>query len=531
MKTLRTNSQRTCSSSGFALVITLVMVTLLAIIAIGLLTSTSLERATAKSYNDRYQAELAVQNGLQAAAKTLVASPTMANSVTGQDTFLVVRADGAPDANGNKPAYFYLAQPADASNTSSSITYYPLFSTDPTAPTPTPAPIDLTTPVAPTVPTPAPPPNSAANDPIAAQLVSNGTIAKRFPTLYSWQSPASVKWVDMRDPQDTATAPAHNLPYSRYAYWAEDLDGYLDASQVGGQARTSGTSPQEIAMFTVFAPTQQTDPGTTAATALINNRSLLFTVPTLQQVAQTTPDVAGPNLAVRLGVDTGEQNLVPFGYGYYATATATPTPKTNLNTSLANAQQGKGNVSNTIGGAITGVLQGFNNRSITHQTRYKPGGGPPLTPVYDYAKNIGANIIDYVYPNGAPTDFMPKSLPYPTARGIGAYPFVVSVYDLNNWVAAYHPPDPTAHWEVVVEVKTYVQLWNPHNVAAKGVLTLKYQNADQIQVVTPNGGGTLPAQLLASPPAATIRLDGSDPNHLPMQPNEYRVVVLPSPAP
>ncbi len=112
--------------------------------------------------------------------------------------------------------------------------------------------------------------------------------------------------------------PPHNLPYTRYAYWVEDLDGYLDASQVGGQARTNGTSPGEIAMFTIFDPTQQTDPGNTAATTLINNRPLLLTVPTVQQIAATNPDAAGPNLAVRLGVDNnpGEQNLVPLGYGY-----------------------------------------------------------------------------------------------------------------------------------------------------------------------------------------------------------------------
>jgi hypothetical protein len=510
------------------------MVTLLAIIAIGLLTSTSLERATAKSYNDRYQAELAVKNGLQAAAKTLVASPTMATSVTGQDTFLVVRADGAPDANGNKPAYHYLAQPS--TGTSPTITYYPLFSssTDPSSPAiqtqtinPTaqdaPNPQDPTKPFAPLVPAPSPPANSTASDSTSAW---NAAKTQRLPTLYSWTQPTpspsgpSVKWVTMPDPQDTATAPAHNLPYTRYAYWAEDLDGYLDASQVGGQARTSGTSPQEIAMFTVFAPTAQSDPGNTAATTLINNRALLFTVPTLQQVAQTTPDVAGPNLAVRLGVDTAEQNLTPLGYGY----TGEGQPKSNLSTTLANAQQGNRNSSNTIGGAITGALPGFNDRSVTHQTRSKPGGGPPLTPVYDYAKNIGANIIDYVYPQGAPTDFMPKSLPYPTARGIGAYPFVTSVYDLNNWVSTYQK---NGEYAVVIEVKTYVQLWNPHNVSASGILTLQYKNADQIQIFNSANPSGLPPQLLASPPAATIDLGGSNA----MKPNEYRVVVLPTPTP
>ena len=44
-------------------------------------------------YNDRYQAELAAQNAMQAAAKTLAATPDGTNSITGKDTFLVVRAD------------------------------------------------------------------------------------------------------------------------------------------------------------------------------------------------------------------------------------------------------------------------------------------------------------------------------------------------------------------------------------------------------------------------------------------------------
>src|SRR6266404_3119088 len=331
MKTVRPSSHRAYPRRGFALVITLVMVALLAIITVGVFMSVSLERVTAKSYNDRYQADLAVQNGLEAVKKTLVTSPSALPSpspasATGTDTFLVVRADGPPDANGNKPAYYYLAQPS--TGTSPTITYYPLFSAsaDPAASGAQTNTINLTTPFAPAVPTPTSPADSSPTDPTAAWDAAK---AQRVPKLYSWQQPSpspsgpSVQWVEMRDPRDTGTAPAHNLPYTRYAYWAEDLDGYLDASQVGGQPRITGTSPQEIAMFTVFKPNLQTDDSSTAATTLINNRPLLFTVPTVQQIAATTPDVAGPNLAVRLGVDNkwgnnpgGEQNLVPLGYGH-----------------------------------------------------------------------------------------------------------------------------------------------------------------------------------------------------------------------
>src|SRR5882724_8451639 len=378
MKTVRPSSHRAYPRRGFALVITLVMVALLAIITVGVFMSVSLERVTAKSYNDRYQADLAVQNGLEAVKKTLVTSPSALPSpspasATGTDTFLVVRADGPPDANGNKPAYYYLAQPS--TGTSPTITYYPLFSAsaDPAASGAQTNTINLTTPFAPAVPTPTSPADSSPTDPTAAWDAAK---AQRVPKLYSWQQPSpspsgpSVQWVEMRDPRDTGTAPAHNLPYTRYAYWAEDLDGYLDASQVGGQPRITGISPQEIAMFTVFKPNLQTDDSSTAATTLINNRPLLFTVPTVQQIAATTPDLAGPNLAVRLGIDTAEQNLVPLGYGYGrndATQIGEGYPKTPINPvsqlGLNGNQAGKF-------GDLTTVLPNFVNRPGTGgQTR------------------------------------------------------------------------------------------------------------------------------------------------------------------
>ncbi len=540
-------------SSGFSLVVALVMVALMAVIAVGVFTVVSLERVTATSYNNRYQAELAVQNGLQAAAKTFAATPNGTNPVTGKDAFLVVRADGLPDANGNKAAYYYLAQPSPSP--SSDIIYYPLFSasTDPSDPsvvqTQT---INLSPTPAPAVPTPAPPPNSNPSD-LGAAWNAAGT--QRLPSVYSWQQPAtpsgpSVQWVEMRDPQDPATPPAHNLAYTRYAYWVEDLDGYLDASQVGGQARSNGTSPGEIAMFTIFDPADQTDPGTTAATTLINNRPLLFTVPTVQQIAATSPDVAGPNLAVRLGVDNnpGEQNLVPLGYGYGRDDTAQKGegyPKTPINPvsqlGLSGNQAGKF-------GNLTTVLPGFVNR---------PGTGGQT---HNYINSLAANLLDYAFPLDAPTEFMPPGNPggHPAYRGIGAYPFAVSLYDLNNWVATV--PIGTTY-QVVIETTTYVQIWNPHNYPTDGLggaLTVHYQNSDKVNV-----NGTL--QTLSSPPDATIIFTANpDPNNAnpvivsplfetgnlnqsfnyqikvgtgyqdpkgKIKPNEYRVVALPAPTP
>src|SRR5205814_8955102 len=88
-------------SSGFSLVVALVMVALMAVIAVGVITTVSLERGTATSYSSRYQADLATQNGLQAASKTLAAAPfpspvpvNFSATVTGNDAFLVARDDG-----------------------------------------------------------------------------------------------------------------------------------------------------------------------------------------------------------------------------------------------------------------------------------------------------------------------------------------------------------------------------------------------------------------------------------------------------
>src|SRR5438552_4550602 len=432
-------------SSGFSLVIALVMVALMAVITVGVMTTGSLERGTATAYSSRYQADLATQNGLQAASKTLAASPNGTTPVTGKDAFLIVRADG-PAQNGITPTYYYLAQPSTGPNPT--ITYYPLFSasTNPSDPsvvqTQT---INLAAPAAPAVPPPAPPSNSSPGDPGAAW---NAAGTQRLPGLYPWQQPnspsgPSVKWVEMRDPQDTAAPPAHNLAYARYSYWVEDLDGYLDASVVGNNytaadtdpnkqatyQRANGT-PSEVALFTIFNPNLVTNDSSTAATTLINNRPLLFTVPTVQQLAATTPDVAGPNLAVRLGVDNkwgnnpgGEQNLVPLGYGYGrndATQVGEGYAKTPINPvsqlGLSGNQAGKF-------GNLTTVMPNFVNR---------PGTGGQTR---NYLNNLSANLLDYAFPLDSPTEFMPPGNPggSPSYRGIGAYPFVVSVYDLNNW--------------------------------------------------------------------------------------------------
>jgi hypothetical protein len=383
-----------------------------------------------------------------------------------------------------------------------------------------------------------------------------------------------VQWVEMRDPQDTAPSPAHNLAYSRYAYWVEDLDGYLDASQVNDPLEVNaraglsptppnyivGTNPGEIAMFAIFNPTQQAANPTPAPVAnLVSSRNLLFTVPTLWQIPAVIKDVAGPNLAVRLGIDNnpGEQNLVPLGYGYGrddALQKGEGYPRTPINpVSQLNLQ---GNTVGKFETAVTTAMPNFENRTLIGQ----PGGHGHSGQTHNYFNNLTANLLNYAFPLDAPTEFGPPGNPGgpPAYRGIGAYPFVVSLYDLNNWVQTL-PVGTT--YQVVIETTTYVQLWNPHNFPTEGLggaLMVHYQNSDKVNV-----NGT--PQTLSSPPDATIIFKDppygdtgtpvivsplfetgnltlafnyriktatgyQDPKGK-IKPNEYRVVALPGPTP
>src|SRR5205814_5759141 len=104
-----------------------------------------------------------------------------------------------------------------------------------------------------------------------------------------------------------------------------------------------------------------------------------------------------------------------------------------------------------------------------------------------------------------PVEFAPPGNPSgpPASRGIGAYPFVTSLYDLNNWVQTVQIGSA---YNVVIETKTYAQLWNPHKFRTDptdrwgwlgGAVRVHYENDDKVNV-----NGT--TQTLSSPPDATI---------------------------
>ena len=497
-------------SNGFALVITLFMVVLAAVIVIAFLISASADRTTSTSYNYRFQAEIAAQNALEAAKKALIATPSATSSITADDTFLVLRADGnQTNANGTKDAYYFLAKArAGGAN---SVDFYPLFSTPASAPAPTPLPVNLSAnpavsqPSAPVAPFPSP-----------AQETF-GSTTKTYPQLMSFQQPAYTQWQEIRDPNDTATAPAHNLPYQRYTFWVEDLAGYVDAFVAGNTAGAGSgnarpldqstatkryqTTPGEIAMFTVFNTVPNADPGNTGAKNLISNRPFLLTVPMLKQLAPgaSNTDVTTPYLATRLTADF-ELPLVPYGYGYKDEGN-TAKPRLDINAQVA------------AGGAaaVQAIATKINDNLPTFGSTRQGG----LTG-QDYVKTLAAAMIDYADSDSDAT----VGVDY---RGFDSYPLVSELYSMKWWYKAAYLNAATDTYFVSIEMDTWAELWNMTNQTITGNCTLDMiENFDLQAGVYTYTFGIESADL---PNKSTVATTYPVPQSFPvnLKPNEYGV--------
>ena len=491
------------AAGGFALVITLIMVVLAAIIAIGLLINASLDRTTAKSVDDRFKAEVAAENGLEAAKKALNASPTAATSITADDGFLVLRVDGTQtnSSSGIKDAYYYLAKAQ--SGTANTIDCYPLFAGG----TKTTIATNLAT-----TPIGSLPPPAASPFPSPAEETST----KRYPQVYSFQQAPYTQWQEIRNPNDSAIAPAHALPYQRYTYWVEDLGGYVDASVAGNTADAGSankrpldqstaakryqTTPGEIALFTLFDPALQPDSGSTVAKDLINNRALQYTVATLKSIAPGpgNADITSQYLAARIQADS-EVPLVPYGYGYQDEGNISK-PKTDINAQIA------------AGGAaaVPAIATKINDNLPIFGPQRKGG-----LAVLDYVNTIAASMIDYADTNSDAT----VGANY---RGIDSYPFVNEIYTMKWWKRTYLQ----STFFVEIQMDTWVELWNPSNQTISGNVSVNMLENHPIQAglytyTFGNKSQDLPngSSVSTSYPAGqTITVN--------MQPNEYTAYHL-----
>jgi hypothetical protein len=499
---------------AFALVITVIMVALATIIVIALVTSASSDRITATSFQHRYQAELAAQNGLEAAKRALMTDGN-GNPISNDDLFIVTRvAPTAPASASNEdttPHYYYIGQTKAAS---ANVTYYPLFSGGGAPQT-----VSITT-----------QPTFTALDSSASTTAVNMPVLLPDPAASAPSAPplipaVSTQWVNVVDPKATPVPG----PELRYCYWIEDLGGYIDANTSGNiagkdssgnanQTHTRDTSIIQplidagtakptalIAMWTLFN-SSSTDPAGSPQQVdnqgIVSKRGALFTSETVKQaiVSSTAPSYLNKisrHIVAATKADS-EQQMIPYGFSYGKEGT----PKTDINAKITGKD---------VDGIATGIKD---NLSAWASTRR---GGFPYQPTADsakaddsYRRTIAANIIAYAQPTGdAPlvgTDY----------RGTGAYPLVNEFYDYVNWTGV-------SSTSVTIDVTSWVELWNMSNQTITGDVryTDYYRHAVDVGAFTYFDDNHDPAK-----PDAGETISGYPfpPQTITMAPNEFRVL-------
>jgi Tfp pilus assembly protein PilX len=295
--------------SGVALVTTVIILAVMAVVAVALMQGVTSDRYSARSVANYTRAKLAAEAGLAVASAAIATNST-------NDTFIVVL---------NTNRQLFIGNGVTNPPTSTNFAYVPLFSTVSNFSTPIAA---ITSGVVPTT------------------NVSGGVVfTNQLPGGLSATSP-SITWVYMTN--------ANGATNARFAYWVEDLGGRLDMSVVGTNTagRPTGTNPAEIALWSVFNPGVSNDIGNAIAGALIGARSNLLTAATARVVnaGVTTNHLA--DLTANLRHDTNEPEVIPFGFGYADQGR----PKYNLNTNISAAGV------NTIATIINQNLPQFGSR-------------------------------------------------------------------------------------------------------------------------------------------------------------------------
>lgn len=354
--------------SGVALVTTVIVVAMLAVVAVALMQSTTADRASSRSVANYTRAQLAAEAGAGMAGALLASQMT-------NDHFIVVANTNGQLFVGNGSN-----QPAG------SFAYTPVFSTV----------TSITSAVTPIISAVMPSTN-----------VSGGTNLSitNLPGGLAVTSPA-VSWVYLTE-SNSITGVRTN---ARFAFWVEDLSGKVDLSVVGTNTadaaarRPTGTNPAEIALWAVFSSNAVSATASGGAgNDLISARSSLITPATARLASSNVTTNILASLAANLRHDTNEPEIIPFGFGYPDAGK----PKYNLNTNISPAGV------SSIGGIISANLPGFGSR-----------GGAMNSSAY--VTNIAASIVDYADAGDVPTADDPDD---PTYFGIENIPWPNELFD------------------------------------------------------------------------------------------------------
>jgi len=365
---MKSFTARRSREQGVALVTTIIVVAVLAVVAVAFMQSTTVDRLSSRSVANYTRARLAADAGLA------MASAAIATNLT-NDTFIVV-------LNPTNRQLFVGNGVAGGTNFS----YAPLFSVV----------------------------SGVTN--AVAKVVTNGIptfspsgLTTNFPSWpvpggLSVSSPPAISWTYLT----TTNTAGQVVTNARFAFWVEDLGGRLDLSVVGTNSsavgrRPTGTNPAEIALWSLFNPGASNDVANAAAGALTSARSNILSAATARLVDSSVTTNMLADLAANLRHDTNEPEVIPFGFGYADEGKA----KYNLNTNLI--------------AAGVGVLADAINRNLPN-FKVRSGAMAPAA----YVSGIAASIVDYADSNDVPTADNPNT---PTYFGIENIPWPNEIFE------------------------------------------------------------------------------------------------------
>jgi PilX N-terminal len=477
-------------NQGVALVVTVIVVAMLAVVGVALMQSTTADRAASRSVANYARAQLAAEAGVGMAGALLASQMT-------NDHFIVV-------ANTNRQVFV-----GNGSNQPvGSFAYTPAFSTV----------NSVTSAVTPIVSAGVP-----ATNPPAGPNTTNFTFTN-LPGGLSVTSPPAISWVYLTNASGQTNA--------RFAFWVEDLGGGLDLSVVGTNTsspaarRPTGTNPAEIALWSVL----NSDAVSAAASSgagndLVSARSNILTAATARLADSAVTTNMLSEFAANLRHDTNEPEVVPFGFGY---TSLEGRPKFNLNTNISAAGVA------VIASIINQGLPQFAQRAGGYTN--SAGGGAQNAAAYSplsYLQTLAANIVDYADTDSNPTtDGTPLSTNRvrPVFRGVDAYPFITEINKLYVWTSDNITNiGGTPGRGVVVETTDFVEVWNPSSQATQpGTLTFLAVHGQPVKFGFLSSSFASPNWASNSAGAVAAGTTTNPLNVPALQPNAFQVLACPT---
>lgn len=195
--------------SGFTLVITLILLAAVVMLVIGMFSSTTLESRITRNYDSGVQAQMALESGLARASQLLRAATWSESGV------IYPAASDITNPNVRSAQHLVGAVPRlEAGEVRWS--YIPLVS-------------GIVEAV----------PEFASSDPEKLHRVfiqPNGSqgsspLAEGFPKTLPWQPSPTAYWETVREP--TAEEAREGMPSSRFCFWVDDMQGYVDLASAG----------------------------------------------------------------------------------------------------------------------------------------------------------------------------------------------------------------------------------------------------------------------------------------------------------